>query len=591
MDYYEPMTYTHRLLRAALTAALLAASVAAGARPLAATNKTNPIDVAPEDSRKVALDAEIFYEILLGELTTRSGDPGSGYALMLEAARRSKDENVYKRAADIALQARAGEAALAAANAWKDVWPQSRDANRYVLQLLIALNRIADTVGPLKQEFTQTAPPSKAAVLQALPQLYRRASDKSLAASVVEQALASDLKDPEAGAAAWAAVGRMRMLAKDKKGALDAAQHAQKFDPLNEGAALLALEVLDEGEPQAEVIARQYFEGKPTPEMRTIYARVLVALQRPAESLEQLQAATHEKPELADAWLMQAALHLQDDKLEQAEASLQQFTAALRTAPQSRLGMTPAYLLHAQISEKRGDFAAAEAWLLRIDNAPDVFNAQVRRAGLWARQGKLTQARALLQSLSAGTPEEERFKLMAEIQLLRDAGQYNEALILHEQAVARFPDDNDLLYDQAMLADKAGQPNVMERLLRQLIARQPDYHHAYNALGYSLAERGIRLKEAKELIEKALTFAPEDPFITDSLGWVEFRLGNRAEALRLLEWAFKKRPDADIAAHLGEVLWSMGQQDRAKALWKEGQRINANNDTLRETLKRLNVAL
>lgn len=590
MDYYDLMVYTHRFLKAALAAALLTASVAAGAQPFAVTNKTNRVD-AVQEAHAAALDAEVFYEILLGELTTRSGDPGSGYALMLEAARRSNDESVYKRAADIALQARAGEAALAAANAWKAAWPQSREANRYVLQLLVALNRIADTAEPLKQELTQTAPHSKAAILQTLPQIYRRASDKTLAASVVERALAGDLNDPDAGAAAWTAIGRMRVLAKDKQGAIEAAQRAQKFDPLSDGPALLALELLDGEDSQADAIARQYFEGKPTPEMRVIYARVLVDLQRPAESLRQLQAATQEKPDFAEAWLMQAALQLQNDQLALSETALQQFTAALQAAPNNRLGMTQAYLLHAQIAEKRNDFDAAERWLQRIDNAPDLFNAQVRRAALWARQGKVTPARALLHTLVAANPEEERFKLMAEIQFLRDAGQYKEALALQAQAVAQFPDDNDLLYDQAMLADKAGQPNTMERLLRQLIARQPDYHHAYNALGYSFAERGIRLKEAKELIEKALTFAPEDPFITDSLGWVEFRLGNHAEALRLLEFAFKKRPDADIAAHLGEVLWSIGQRDRAKALWKEGQKINANNETLRETLKRLEVVL
>ncbi|MBP6375688.1 MAG: tetratricopeptide repeat protein, partial [Giesbergeria sp.] len=170
-------------------------------------------------------------------------------------------------------------------------------------------------------------------------------------------------------------------------------------------------------------------------------------------------------------------------------------------------------------------------------------------------------------------------------------GKYNQALALQAQAVAQFPNDNDLLYDQAMLADRAGQQQTMERLLRQLIARQPDYHHAYNALGYSLAERGVRLQEAKELIEKALTYAPDDPFITDSLGWVEFRLGNHAQALLLLERAFEKRQDADIAAHLGEVLWKLGQHERAKALWKDAQQQHPDNETLRETLKRLGVAL
>jgi Flp pilus assembly protein TadD len=124
-----------------------------------------------------------------------------------------------------------------------------------------------------------------------------------------------------------------------------------------------------------------------------------------------------------------------------------------------------------------------------------------------------------------------------------------------------------------------------------VIAAKPDYHHAYNALGYSLADRGIRLPEAKQLIEKALEFAPGDPYISDSLGWVEFRMGNKAEALRILDTAYKARPDAEIAAHLGEVLWSMGRRDRAQAIWKEGLLLNADSDTLQETLKRLRVGI
>jgi Flp pilus assembly protein TadD len=157
------------------------------------------------------------------------------------------------------------------------------------------------------------------------------------------------------------------------------------------------------------------------------------------------------------------------------------------------------------------------------------------------------------------------------------------------KANAKAPADPDLLYDQAMIAEKMGDTAQMEKLLRQVIAQKPDYHHAYNALGYSLAERNVRLPEAKELIQKALSYAPDDPFISDSLGWVEFRMGNKAEALRILETAYKSRPDPEIAAHLGEVLWSVGQRDRAQTIWKEGLLLNNDNDTLQETLKRLHA--
>ena len=321
-----------------------------------------------------------------------------------------------------------------------------------------------------------------------------------------------------------------------------------------------------------------------------VYARVLIDLKRNPDALQQLQMATRDKPALTEAWLIQAALQSDANALEPAQDSLQQFMALAASEPASdtlNAALTRAYLLSAQIAEKQGDVDASEAWLNRIQNAPDLLGAQIRRAALLARHGKLTQARALIHTLPAATPDEERIKLVAEAQLLRDAGQFSEALAVQEKAVVQFPQDNDLLYDQAMLAEKAGQHVAMERMLRQLIAREPDYHHAYNALGYSLADRGVRLQEAKELVQKALASAPSDPFITDSLGWIEFRLGNHAQALQLLESAFKIRPDAEIAAHLGEVLWRMGQPQRAKEIWAAGQQLSPDNEALKETIQRL----
>ena len=179
--------------------------------------------------------------------------------------------------------------------------------------------------------------------------------------------------------------------------------------------------------------------------------------------------------------------------------------------------------------------------------------------------------------------------LRAEVQLLRDAHAWRDAYALQEKLVAAQPDDDDLEYELAMLAEKVGKHDFMEQLLRKVIARNPSYQHALNALGYTLADRGIQLDEAKRLIEQALGLSPNDPFITDSLGWVEFRLGNLQEARRLLEKAYGMRPDVEIAAHLGEVLWVLGEQERARAIWKESARLNADNEVLRATLKRLGV--
>lgn len=590
MDYYGPMVQSHRFRTALLTAALVATSTM-GCAQSGVQERPASTEDAPPQTTGAELDAELFYEIFLGELTTQSGDPGAGYSLMLDAARRSGDSALYRRATDIALQARSGDYALAAAREWKEAQPQSREANRYTLQILIALNRIGETPELLRQELAQIPPASKVAALSALPQLYGRASDKTLAANVVEQALTDELRHPATGPAAWTALGRMRLWAGNKAGALEAARRAIALDDASDVAMPLALELMEEGVRGAESLVTAHLAKQPAPELRTAYARVLLLQQRYPAARQQLEAVTRDKPDFREAWLALATLQLQDNRLPDAEKSLQRYikltNAATSDPDLQRRRLTPAYLLYAQIAGKKKDYAAAESWLGRIDNSQEMLSAQRLRASLLAQQGKLSEARALLRGLPGHTPAQTRLKLQAEVQLLQELRLYKEALAVQTELVAQNPDDNGLVYDQAMLAEKAGDPVMMEQLLRQLIARQPDFHHAYNALGYSLTERGLRLEEAKGLITKALEYAPDDPFITDSLGWVEFRLGNSAEAMRLLSAAFKTRPDAEIAAHLGEVLWSTGDRARAYSVWREGLRLNPDNETLKDTLKRL----
>lgn len=581
-------------------AVALACAIAAGMAPALAqtppqaTIPAPPAEMeAPDDNSSdaaAALNAELFYELLLSEMTTSQGDPGTGYALMLDAARRSGDTRLYRRATEIALESRSAEYALIAARAWQQAQPQSRDANRYMLRILVLLNRVADTAGPLRQELTQAPTRDKISSLHSLPQLYARVSDKALAARVVEQAVADDLTHPAVGPVAWTTVGRLRLAASDKPGALQAVQRAQALDATDDGAAMLALQLLEDGVTEAEPLLTGYLAGTPLPEVRMAYARLLLESQRLSEAQTQVEAVTRERPDAPEAWLIQASLHLQVQQLDAAQTSLQRFMQLLDAVPaseQRQRALTQAYLMQAQIAEKRGDFPQAESWLARIDNASDLLGAQSRRASLLARQGKLDEALALIRAIPAKDQDDERLKLQAEAQLLRDAGQYQKAYEAQSRAAALAPQDNDLAYDRAMLAEKAGRTDEMESLLREIIARKPDYHHALNALGFSMADRGVRLQEAKALINKALEYAPEDPFITDSLGWVEFRLGNTQEALRLLETAFQKQPNAEVAAHLGEVLWTLGERERALAVWREGLRLDKDDTALQSTLKRL----
>lgn len=590
LDYYGSMKSLHRLAVAVMAVCAISAhaqNMQAQAPQAAPPASPSAADEGPAAS---AMDAELFYRLLLGEMSVRAGEPDAAFGLILDAARKTNDAKLYERAVNIALQARAGESALQAARAWKDAEPKSREANRYVLQILLALNRITETVEPLRAELSSTPAAERSMALAVVPRYYARASDRKLAATVVEQALAGDLANPVTATSAWTTVGRMRMAAGDTAGAIQAALRGQAADPFAEGPATLAIEMMDPKTPQAEPIIKRYLEGKPVPELRMGYARALLDGQRYAEAAAQLQVVTTEKPDFAEAWLVLGSLQAQDNQQDAAEASLKRYIVLaqdLRGAEEKKRGLAQAYLALSQIAEKRKDYAGAEAWLSRIENAEDLLGARTRRASILAKQGRIDEARDLIRTLPGRNAAEIRLRLLAEVQLLRDNKRYQEAYDLLSQAISSAPEDTDLLYDQATLAEKLGSLGEMERILRRVIAIKPEAHHAYNALGYSLADRNVRLDEARELIKKALEFAPNDPFITDSLGWVEFRAGNRAEALRILDQAYKARPDAEIAAHLGEVLWVMGQRDRALSIWREGMMLNSDNETLQETLKRL----
>ena len=238
-----------------------------------------------------------------------------------------------------------------------------------------------------------------------------------------------------------------------------------------------------------------------------------------------------------------------------------------------------------QVNEERKRPEDALRWYSSVNGGDQYVPARARYAGILAKQGKLGDARKYLQEAGRSAPEKVQFT-QAEAQLLRDANDYRAAFDLLGQAVSKNPNSPELLYDQAMAAEKVDRIDVLESNLRKVIQLKPDYAHAYNALGYTLADRNTRLSEAYTLIEQALKLAPEDPFIMDSMGWVLFRMNQNDAALTFLKRAFEIRPDAEIAAHLGEVLWAMGRHDEAKKVWASALKESPANELLLATVKK-----
>ena len=536
--------------------------------------------------------AEAFYEVLLGELNARQSNPGAAFSLLLDAATKINDVRLYQRAVDLALQSRSGDAALQAARAWKGANPSSRQANLYILQILLALNRLGDAAEPLRAEVDLTPAEERNATLANLHRHLGQVTDKKRAASVLEQALAPYLQAPATASAAWTSVGRVRLSANDTTGALDAAQKAYQAEPSAIGPGLLALELLEKNVPGALNLLNQSLSKVAQPELRLSLIQWQLESKMYSAALDQLKDMTQAQPKVPQAWLMLGLLHVDENRPQAAEVALKRYLGLVQDqANPSQRGLAQAHLGLAQVAEKQLDDQAAQEWLQKVDHPDFVLQAHSRRAQLLARQGKLGEARSLIQNLPVGNANQARGKLLAEVKLLRDNKEYLAAHGLLNMAVLRDPQDNDMLYELAMLDEKLNRLDDMERRLRELIRRLPDQPHAYNALGYSLADRNLRLAEAKQLITRALELAPEDPAITDSLGWVEFRLGNLPVALALLKKAYANQSDAEIAAHMGEVLWQLNQRDEAKKIWREGLQKGGDTETLRETLRRLKVDL
>ena len=595
-------TFHRRAGRApALSALLVSLLIATGAFAQGAAPQA-----APEKIENSALNGPLFQQLLIGEIEVREGDLGAGYQLMLDAARRTKSEQLFRRATEIALQARAGDEALVAVNAWRLAIPGSLEALRYQVQLLVQLNRAAEVVEPLQALIKATPAGERNALMVALPRFFARSSDRTQAAQVVEQVLLPYADAPETRVAARVGIGRGWLGAINGEKALALAQSAHEMDRSAEAPAGLALEMMP-GTPAAEAIVKDHLAAKPDSNaVRLVYVRTLLASQRLVDATSQLETLTQNSPKLPQAWLTLGALHVQLREPGPATTALLKYVELVQagdmpaptgandddTPPASKEdALTRGYLLLSQAADQQNDFKGAEAWLAKIDNPKRALEVQARRASLLAREGKVKEARELIRRLPEKTPEDARAKVLAEAQVLRDAKLWRDANDVLAQANKRFPDDADMIYEQSMMAEKLNRLADMERLLRRVIELKPDHQQAYNALGYSLAERNVRLPEARTLIQKALALSPGEPSITDSLGWVEYRLGNRDEAVRLLREAYRGQPDAEIAAHLGEVLWVTGQTDEARKVWREGRQRDEANDVLRETLARLRVDL
>lgn len=557
------------------------------------TSKKSPIAVATSsvvnNSQVTALAPELVYLVLVGEMQLQAGQAGAGYSFMLEAARQSGEPSLYRRAIQIALQSRSGQAATDAAKAWAISDRTNTEPLRVQLQILLSQNLVGASTPALEALLDGTPDEERNDIIDLIGAAYSRVNDPTAALQVLTNALRLWQRNSGNASSSWAALSRVQSAAGMADDALQSMEKALDSPPVSESTTLLAIDMLDATPPLDEKRLQQLLQQNPTPLLKLAYTRHLLGASRWADAVIELRWLTTNHPDTAEPWLLLGALQLQNGEPTQAEPSFEQFLKFAHTLEDDRRAKATkqAYLSLALIAEQRQQFDHARQWLDQISADERSISIQLRYAGLLSREGRLNEAIALMESTAATTPAEIKSKWLALAQLLKDDGQLQAALQHIASALEAAPNDTDVLLEQSLLEEKMGQYENMERTLRRVIELSPDNAHAHNALGYSLADRSIRLSEAKGLIEKAMQLAPGDAFILDSLGWVQFRMGDRASALASLRQALELRADAEIATHLGEVLWTEGQTTEANAMFDRARTLQPNNETLQRTLERL----
>jgi tetratricopeptide (TPR) repeat protein len=585
------MKFTRRILCSAVLAsafclpALAAEGVMPAKKRLPAVREAKPAAIPqalPEGSLAGELvyaeqPGQLVYQVLLAEIALQRGNVELASKAYANLALRTRDPKVLERTVAVAGYARRYDVAQDAARLWLEVEPESKRAQQLLTSLMIVSNQL-DDLAPGLVRMLEADPAALADNLMGLNRMLARNPNRQAVFELIEKVCRPFFGKAEAHYAVAMAAGAAGEYAR----ALAEARRALELRPDWEVAALLQAQLLARGSSAEAVGFLQGFvERNPNARDARLYlARLLVAEKRYGDARQHFERLLVEFPDNPEIVFPVAILALQQDDLVLAERQFKHFL----TLPGGDKNF--AYFYLGEMAEDGKRFDEALNYFAQVKAGEQYLPAQFRQARLLINQGNLGAARKVLSSAKGATPEDRTQLLIAEAGLLRDAKQTQAAFELLEPALAAQPDQPDLLYESAMLAERLGRLDILESRLRKLIQLRPDNAQAYNALGYSLADRKLRLPEARELIEKALKLSPDDYFILDSMGWVLYRQGDLTAALTYLERALQRRDDPEISMHIAEVLWELGRKEEAQRVLGEARQRHPDNEPLVEASKK-----
>jgi tetratricopeptide (TPR) repeat protein len=536
-----------------------------------------PSAESPQVLPNVELSSELLYEYLLSEIASQRGNNVLAVEGSTDLAKKTRDPRLAMRAAHLALQFGQIDKAIESLRLWRDTDPSSIMARRMLSSVLLRSGKLDEA----SEEFAKLLKADESHSAQNFIQIYQMLAtypDKAGALKLMRE-LAQLY--PRVAEAHWG-VAQLAQASGDGELALNEVRQARNLRPEWSISASLEAALLQKTAPQQGLeVLRNYLSSYPDArEIRMQYARALLDQKQYKSARDEFQrmaAGNPDNPELAYAI---ALISLQLNDFKSAETELKQ---ALSKGKKEQ--DTVQYYL-GQLSEAKKNEVEAIAYYREVKGGEYLMAAQIRAAYLLSKHGQLAEARKLLQQAQAIDNQQRVQLVMVEAQLLREANQFDEAYQVLNQTLEKLPNNIDLLYETAMMADKIGKPDVFEQLMRKLIKIKPDHAQAYNALGYGMLERNERIPEAMQLVEKAMQLAPDDVSIMDSVGWGYYRSGKLDESVKMLRRAFAGNANPEIAAHLGEVLWVRGNKEEAKKIWQDSLKENSGNEELQAVIKK-----
>lgn len=535
-----------------------------------------PEAAAPME-REPEFQADIFYKVLVAEFAGRRGQLPLAVSSYLEAARQTRDPDIAERATRVAVFARDQENGLEAARLWTEISPEQVTAKQVYMALLVRAGE-QDLAAAQARAIVDHWGPHDAQGFNTVSDTLGREKDRAAAVRVMERTVAGHGEN----AHALFAFAHLLVRAGQTDRAVALTRRVLELDPGNSRAVVFYARVLrSQGDTEGAIkILADASASKPDDtELRLTYARLLVDAKRYEEARVEFQRVADADPDNADVRYALGLLLLQTNYHDAAEA---QFKRLINLGSRT----LAAYFYLGQIAENRKQPEEALAAYARVDRGEHYLNAQIRVAVLLADGGDLEGAREHLQGLTRRDSKESIRVYRAEAEVLSRHEQVSEAIGVYDGALEEFPGNTDLLYARAMLAAKLDRVDDLERDLREVLAREPNNADALNALGYTLADRTERYDEALDLIKRAMAIKPNDYYILDSMGWVLYRLGRYQESLTYLRRALELNDDPEIAAHLGEVLWVMGERDSARQVWETALKSTPDDKRLLDVIKR-----